>query len=83
MNETELTVKSLTQDVAAVKADLAKVKRSSADEKARLETMIERTVERRMEGARATSTTAPLRRPRAAVLTGANLQPIERETKKE
>ena len=83
MNKTELSVKCLTQDVAAVKADLAKVKRSSAVEKARLETMIERTVERRMEGARATSTPAPMRRPRAAVLTGANLQPIERETKKE
>ena len=85
LGNTEQSVKCLSKDVATVKADLAKVKRKASEDTLKLERLVERVVEKKLEANTNTSTPVHARRPRVGerLLTGANLQPVEHNRGKE
>ena len=74
LNKAELSVKCLSQDMAAVKADLSMVKKKADDSK-RIEKIVGDLVDKKL---RAPPPREGLRRPRPPFLTGANLVPALR-----
>ena len=73
LGKTEQSVKCLSQDLAAVRTDISKVKRKASEEGIRMERMIEDLVDRKL----ATTRPDAQRRPRpTGTLTGANLTPL-------
>ena len=79
LNKAELGVKCLSKDVAAVKSDIVRVRKTAAEESVRLEKLIGETVEKKL------GTRPDLgRRPRTSrTLTGANLIPLDGPNRRE
>lgn len=77
LNKAEQGVKSLSQDMTVVKADIARVRADASRESTRIDKMIGEVVDKKLELLRPSSPTS-IRRPRTPrPLTGANLIPLD------